>query len=168
MAVPLSYNVRNLFVRRWTSAFTAGGIALAPPAPTLLAARVGGLQQILVTAGEPDNLVVLRKGATSDGSSQVPRDAAQAVRSLSGIAVGADGLPLCSPEIVNQPFMRNPVGGRENGLVRGAGPAHRLRPRSRAGRVPGASPRPAGRGAHVPSEARRGAARRRRRAPLPA
>src|SRR5262249_8500009 len=122
MAVPLSYNVRNLFVRRWTSAFTAGGIALVVAATMLLAALVGGLQQILVTAGEPDNLVVLRKGATNDGSSQVPRDAAQAVRSLSGIAVGADGLPLFSPEIVNQPFMHNPDGGRENVLVRGVEP----------------------------------------------
>ena len=88
MAVPISYNVRNLFVRRWTSAFTAGGIALVVAATMLLAALVGGLQQILVSAGEPDNLVVLRKGATSDGSSQVPRDAAQAVRSLPGIATG--------------------------------------------------------------------------------
>jgi putative ABC transport system permease protein len=122
MAVPLSYNVRNLFVRRWTSAFTAGGIALVVAATMLLAALVGGLQQILVSAGEPDNLVVLRKGATSDGSSQVPRDAAQAVRSLPGIAVAADGLPLFSPEIVNQPFMRNPDGGRENVLVRGVEP----------------------------------------------
>src|SRR4030095_16732850 len=119
MAVPLSYNVRNLFVRRWTSAFTAGGIALVVAATMLLAALVGGTQQILVAAGDPDNLVVLRKGATSDGSSQVPRDAAQAVRSLPGIAVAADGLPLFSPEIVNQPFMRNPDGGREN--VRGRG-----------------------------------------------
>ena len=28
MAVPLAYNVRNLAVRRWTTAFTMGGIAL--------------------------------------------------------------------------------------------------------------------------------------------
>jgi putative ABC transport system permease protein len=122
MAVPLSYNIRNLLVRRWTSAFTAGGIALVVAATMLLAALVGGLQQILVSAGEPDNLVVLRKGATSDGSSQVPRDAAQAVRSLPGIAAGADGVPLFSPEIVNQPFMHNPDGGRENVLVRGVEP----------------------------------------------
>src|SRR5262245_25548341 len=129
MAVPLSYNVRNLFVRRWTSAFTAGGIALVVAATMLLAALVGGIQQILVSAGEPDNLIVVRKGATSDGTSQVPRDAAQAVRSLPGIAVGADGLALFSPEIVNQPFMRNPDGGRENVLVRGVEPAEFAEPR---------------------------------------
>jgi ABC-type lipoprotein release transport system permease subunit len=122
MAVPLSYNVRNLFVRRWTSAFTAGGIALVVAATMLLAALVGGLQQMLTAAGEPDNLVVMRKGATNDGTSQVPREAAQAVRSLAGIAVGPDGQPLASPEIVNQPFMRTVDGGRENVLVRGVEP----------------------------------------------
>ncbi len=122
MAVPLSYNVRSLLVRRWTSAFTAGGIALVVAATMLLAALVSGLQTILVAAGDPDNLVVLRKGASNDGSSQVPRDAALAVRALPGIATGAAGEALVSPEIVNQPFMRTPDGGRENVLVRGVEP----------------------------------------------
>ena len=80
MAVPARYNVRNLLVRRWTSAFTAGGIALVVAATMLLSALVAGLQQMLVSAGEPDNLVVMRKGSTNDGSSQVPRDAAQTIR----------------------------------------------------------------------------------------
>ena len=71
MAIPLAYNVRNLFVRRWTTAFTVGGIALVVAVTMLLAALVGGLKRMLVTTGDPDNLVVLRKGATSDGSSQV-------------------------------------------------------------------------------------------------
>ena len=62
MAVPLSYNVRNLLVRRWTSAFTAGGIALVVAATMLLSALVTGLQQMLVSAGEPDNLVVHAQG----------------------------------------------------------------------------------------------------------
>ena len=122
MTVPLSYNVRNLLVRRWTSAFTAGGIALVVAATMLLAALVSGLKQILVSAGQPDNLVVMRKGSTSDGSSQVPRDAAQTIRSMTGIARDGDGTPLASPELVNQPFMRNREGGRENVLVRGVEP----------------------------------------------
>jgi putative ABC transport system permease protein len=122
MAIPLSYNVRSLLLRRWTNAFSAGGIALVVAATMLLAALVGGLQTILTSAGEPDNLVVMRKGATNDGSSQVPRDAALAVRAMPGIARGADGLPLVSAEIVNQPFMHTPDGGRENVLVRGVEP----------------------------------------------
>lgn len=122
MAIPLSYNVRSLLLRRWTNAFSAGGIALVVAATMLLAALVGGLQTILTSAGEPDNLVIMRKGATNDGSSQVPRDAALAIRALPGIARGADGLPMVSAEIVNQPFMKTPDGGRENVLVRGVEP----------------------------------------------
>lgn len=122
MPIPVAYNVRNLLVRRWTSAFSAGGIALVVAATMLLAALVGGLQRMLVATGEPDNWVVLRKGATNDGSSQVPREAAQAIRTLPGIARGADGQPLASPELVNQPFMVTREGGRENVLVRGVEP----------------------------------------------
>ena len=122
MAIPLAYNVRNLFVRRWTTAFTMGGIALVVAATMLLAALVGGLQRMLVSTGEPDNLVVLRKGATSDGSSMLPRDAVQALRTLTGVARGPDGEPLASPEIVNQPFIRTTSGNRENVLVRGVEP----------------------------------------------
>ena len=48
MPIPLSYNVRNLLVRRWTTAFTAGGIALVVAATMLLSALVGGLKQMLV------------------------------------------------------------------------------------------------------------------------
>jgi putative ABC transport system permease protein len=122
MAIPLAYNVRNLFVRRWTTAFTMGGIALVVAVTMLLAALVGGLKQMLVTTGDPDNLVVLRKGATSDGSSQVTREAAQTLRALAGVARGADGTPLVSRELVNQPFIRTRDGGRENVLVRGVEP----------------------------------------------
>ena len=123
MAVPLAYNVRNLAVRRWTTVFTMGGIALVVAATLLLAALVGGLKLMLVATGEADNLVVLRKGATSDGSSQVPRDAALALRALRGVARGDDGEPLASLELVNQPFGYTRDGQRENVLVRGVSPA---------------------------------------------
>ncbi len=122
MALPLAYNVRNLALRRWTSAFTAGGIAMVVAVTILLAALVAGLRHMLVATGEPDNLIVLRKGATSDGTSFLPRDAAQVLRTLQGVALGPDGQPLASPELVNQPFMRTREGGRENVLVRGVEP----------------------------------------------
>jgi ABC-type lipoprotein release transport system permease subunit len=122
MVVPLAYNVRSLLIRRWTSAFTAGGIALVVAVTLLLAGLVGGLERMLVGTGDPQNLVVLRKGATNDGSSFLGREAVQVVRALPGIAVGEDGRPLVSQEIVNQPFIRTRDGGRENVLVRGVEP----------------------------------------------
>jgi len=122
MAVPLAYNVRNIAVRRWTTAFTMGGVAMVVAATMLLAALVGGLQRMLASTGEPDNLIVLRKGATSDGASVVPHDAVQALRALDGVARGPDGSPFASPEMLNQPFLRTQAGTRENVLVRGVEP----------------------------------------------
>ena len=122
MPVPLAYNVRNIAVRRWTTAFTMGGVAMVVAATMLLAALVGGLQRMLASTGEPDNLIVLRKGATSDGASVVPHDAVQALRALDGVARGPDGSPLASPEMLNQPFLRTQAGTRENVLVRGVEP----------------------------------------------
>jgi ABC-type lipoprotein release transport system permease subunit len=122
MVVPFAYGARSLLVRRWTSAFTAGGVALVVAVTLLLAALVGGLRQMLAGTGDPDNLVVMRKGATNDGSSFLTVDAVQIVRALSGIAVDAEGRPLVSAEIVNQPFLRTRDGGRENVLVRGVEP----------------------------------------------
>jgi putative ABC transport system permease protein len=122
MIVPLAYNTRSLIVRRWTSIFTAGGIGLVVAVTLLLAGLVGGLQQMLVGTGDPDNLVVLRKGATNDGSSFLTREAVRIVYALPGIATGDDGRPLVSPEIVNQPFIITRDGGRENVLVRGVEP----------------------------------------------
>src|SRR5579875_3221880 len=134
MPLPLRYNVRNVLVRRWTSVFTAGGIALVVAVTMLLAALVGGLKHMLVATGEPENLIVLRKGSTNDGSSFLPREAAQVVRQLAGVARAPDGEPLASAEIVNQPFLRTREGRRENVLVRGVEPVALLVHRS-AGRM---------------------------------
>ena len=112
MPIPLAYNLRNIVVRRWTTAFTMGGVAMVVAATMLLAALVGGLQRMLASTGEPDNLIVLRKGATSDGASVVPREAAQALRALTGVARAPDGTPLASPEMLNQPFLHTEAGRR--------------------------------------------------------
>ncbi|MGH7339404.1 MAG: ABC transporter permease, partial [Candidatus Rokuibacteriota bacterium] len=122
MAIPLAYPVRSLLVRKWTSIFTAGGVALVVTATVLLLALVGGLRRMLASSGQPNNVVVLRKGSTNDGVSQVPRDAALALRTMPGVARRADGEPLASPELVNQPFMVTRGGGREIVLIRGVEP----------------------------------------------
>jgi len=122
MAIPLAYPVRSLLVRKWTSIFTAGGVALVVTATVLLLALVGGLRRMLASSGEPDNVVVLRKGSTNDGVSQVPRDAMLALRTMPGVARRADGEPLASPELVNQPFLVTRNGGREIVLIRGVEP----------------------------------------------
>ncbi|MBI3799915.1 MAG: ABC transporter permease [Deltaproteobacteria bacterium] len=122
MAIPLKYNLRNLLTRKMTTLATAGGIALVVVVTILLLSLIAGLKRMLIASGSPNNLVVMRKGSTNDGSSNVTREAVQALRYLSGITRTPEGEPLVSPELINQPFFRPKGGGRENVLVRGVSP----------------------------------------------
>jgi ABC-type lipoprotein release transport system permease subunit len=119
VALPLDYPLRNLRARPGRTALTAGVVALVVVACTLLLGLISSLKRTLVASGDPRNLVVLRKGSDNDGASQISREAYQWLRFLDGIARDADGEPLVSPQLVVQPFLYKPDGGRENVLVRG-------------------------------------------------
>jgi len=122
-AIPLSYSVRSAFQRRTRTLLTVAVMALVVLAVTVMLSLATGIQRTLVTTGEPDNFIVLRKGATNDGASMVPIEAYQTVRYFPGIAIDpASGEPLVSPEMVVQPFFYRADGGRENVLVRGIRP----------------------------------------------
>jgi putative ABC transport system permease protein len=120
--LPLSYSLRNLAARPARTLLTASVVALVVVACTLLLGLISSLKRTLVQSGDPLNLVVLRKGSDNDGASQISREAYQSIHYLDGIARDAAGEPLISPELVVQPFLYKPDGGRENVLVRGVEP----------------------------------------------
>ena len=121
-AIPLSYSLRSVFQRRTRALLTVVVMALVVLAVTVMLSLVSGIRRTLVATGEADNLIIIRKGATNDGSSMLPIEAYRAVAYFPGIASGPDGEPLVSPEMVIQPFFYRPDGGRENVLVRGVRP----------------------------------------------
>jgi ABC-type antimicrobial peptide transport system permease subunit len=122
MALPFSYSWRSLIARGTRTAFTVAVIALVVVATTLFWSLIGSLKRTLVSSGSAENLVVMRKGATNDGSSQLSLESLQAIRFFEGIARDAQGNPMISPELVVQPFFATSEGGRENVLVRGVEP----------------------------------------------
>ena len=122
MALPIAYPLRNLAARPGRTLLTGGVVALVVVACTLFLGLISSLKRTLVASGDPMNLVVLRKGSTNDGASQIDLDAYRSIRYLEGIAPDATGRPLISPELVVQPFFRGRDGGRENVLVRGVEP----------------------------------------------
>jgi putative ABC transport system permease protein len=122
MALPLSYSWRSMLARGMRTAFTVAVIALVVIATTLFWSLIASLKRTLISSGSPDNLVVMRKGATNDGSSQLSLEAFQAIRFFEGIAKDPQGNPLVSPELVVQPFFHTNSGTRENVLVRGVEP----------------------------------------------
>ncbi len=66
MAVPLSYSMRNLWKRRLTTSLTVSGMALVVFVFAAVLMMAEGLQKTLVETGSYDNVVVFRKGSTSE------------------------------------------------------------------------------------------------------
>ncbi len=120
MALPFSYNLRNLRVRKTTTILTALGIALTVAVLLGILAMVAGLKSALASTGHPLNLIVMRKNSTSELISQIAREALSSIRFKEGIQRLPDGEPMVSGEIVtviNLPQESNPEGS--NVSIRG-------------------------------------------------
>ena len=100
MAIPLSYVARNLWARRLTTALTAGGLALVVFVFATVLMLDEGLKRTLVTTGELDNAVIIRKGAETEIQSGIARDQAAIIEMHPAVATGAQGQRMVSKETV--------------------------------------------------------------------
>lgn len=120
MALPLSYNVRNLRVRWRLTLATSLGIALVVAVFVMVMALARGLASTYVNTGDPRNLIVLRKGSTAESNSQIGRENARRMRYLDGIERDPKGAPRVSAEIIVLAYLDRIDGhGGANVLVRG-------------------------------------------------
>jgi putative ABC transport system permease protein len=132
MTLALRYNLSSL-AARWRSAVGAAvGIALTVAVFILVLALAGGLRATYLNTGDSRNLLVLRKGALAESSSQITPEEAQQVTVLDGIGRDAQGRPLASAEVIVLATLSRASGGRAHVQVRGVGPAGgQLRPEVR-------------------------------------
>ena len=100
MAIPLSYNLRNLRVRLTTTVMTALGVALTVAVLLGILAMVNGLRGALEVTGHPRQVLVLRQGSTAELVSVVTEEQFRNVRLLDGIEQ-RDGEPMASHEVVS-------------------------------------------------------------------
>lgn len=100
MAIPFSYTLRNLWTRKLTTALTAGGMALVVFVFAAVQMLDAGLKRTLVATGQPDNILVTRRGANAEISSGVDRAQASVIESQPEVAVGSGGVRLVSKEVV--------------------------------------------------------------------
>ncbi len=100
MAIPISYNLRNLMVRKTTTILTAMGISLTVAVLVAVLALVEGLRSSFEASGRPLNVLVMRKGATAELLSVVTRSNFQDFKFKPGIARDRNGQPLASLEMV--------------------------------------------------------------------
>ena len=100
MSLLVSYSFRNLLTRRLTTFLTAAGMALVVFAFASIVMLAEGLQQTLVETGSPDNVVVIRKGSSTEMQSGIDRDQAAVVETEPEVALGNQGQRLAAKELV--------------------------------------------------------------------
>jgi putative ABC transport system permease protein len=113
MAIPISYNLRNLAVRKTTTIMTALGIALTVSVLLAALALVNGLQTTFASSGNPLHLIVMRKGSNAELNSGLTRAVYQDLKFKPGIARDPAGEPLASLEmvtVINLPSVDSPDG----------------------------------------------------------
>ncbi|HTZ18149.1 MAG TPA: ABC transporter permease [Dissulfurispiraceae bacterium] len=98
--IPFSYNLRNLWTRRLTTALTIGGMALVVFVFAAVLMLAEGLKKTLVATGSLDNAVFIRKGSDSEIQSGIDRLQASTIETQPEVATGENGMPMVAKELV--------------------------------------------------------------------
>jgi ABC-type lipoprotein release transport system permease subunit len=123
MQLPLIYIARNLWVRRLTTALTAGGMALVVFVFAAVLMLDAGLKATLVATGSDANVLFIRKGSETEIQSGIARDQAALIETLPQIARDAEGRALASKEVVVlNSLTKADTGRRSNVPIRGVPP----------------------------------------------
>jgi putative ABC transport system permease protein len=120
MAIPISYNIRNLKLRKGLTIMTALGIALTVTTAVFIMALLAGLNRAFVSTGDPLNVLVLRKGSQAELSGGFDASLFPTLKTLAGVAKDTHGEPMASGEwVVAIVLPRKDGTGEVNVIVRG-------------------------------------------------
>ena len=124
MPLPFSYPLRNLAVRKSTTALTALGVAMTVAVFAGVFALRDGFQRAYDIGGREDVGIYLRPGATSEGESGIGRERGEIlIKERPEIAAGPDGRPLAAAETYLAVYLEQLGGGKTNVPLRGIQPA---------------------------------------------
>src|SRR5690349_66283 len=123
MALPFTYNVRNLIVRWRVTTLAIGAIALVVAVLVVLVSMAQGFRIALQSTGSADNAVLTQRGSTGELTSGITRDNAYAVIVDSRVRRDSDGRPMASPEIFVVASLPRKDGLVANVSLRGVTPA---------------------------------------------
>src|SRR5688572_13107020 len=123
MLVPLSYNLRSLFVRKTATLLTVLGIGATVAIVSGVIALQQGFASMFTTGGRADVAVFLRPGANNEGDSQFSRERGlKLIKSLPEIEVSPEGAPLAAMEAYLAVLLPPSRGGVTNVPLRGVQP----------------------------------------------
>ncbi len=95
--IPIKYNTRNLRVRWATTTLTVLGTGMIVWSSCVLFSLVEGLQHSMKVSGDPLDLIVVRKGTTTEATGGFTAATAADILTLGGVARDDSGRPLAAP-----------------------------------------------------------------------
>ncbi|MBI4719216.1 MAG: ABC transporter permease [Planctomycetes bacterium] len=121
MILPLTYNFRNLLVRKLSTVLTLTVVSVLVLVLTVLLSFAAGMHGSLAASGSGRNVIVLTPGATAESTSLLTPEEVGRVVQTPRVARSADGQLLMSQELCVQSSIprREPEGFTANVGVRG-------------------------------------------------
>jgi len=125
MLIPLSYNVRSLFVRKATTIATALGIGLVVFVLSSSLMLAQGIRNTLVSNGAANRAIVIRKGSDTEMASGIDANVVSLIMAAPGVKRGNDGQALGTSDVVVVASLdkEGTEGMVSNVLIRGVLPA---------------------------------------------
>ncbi len=134
--VPLRYNVRNLWVRRTTTILTLLVTTIAVATTCVMFGLIEGLIKSNTVSGDPLDVIVFRKGATSETGAGFEDEKALEIANIEGVAkapalseeqkaqgfIESAGKPMLASELVTIYVVAKSDNKRTNLIVRGVDP----------------------------------------------
>ena len=100
MFILARYSYRNLWVRRLTTLMTVGGMALVVFVFAAVLMLALGFEKTLVTTGDKDNVVFIRRSSETEVQSIIEREEAAILETQPEIAATADGRRFAAREVM--------------------------------------------------------------------
>jgi len=119
MALPISYNVRNVRNRWQVTLLAVSGIALVVAVFAVLMSMSEGFASALRATGTEQNAMVVQRGSGSELTSWIPLDQKNMIVAHDVVARGPDGAALVSPEVVVVTVRPKADGEPTNVTIRG-------------------------------------------------
>jgi putative ABC transport system permease protein len=119
MAIPLKYNLRNLMVRKVSTAMTILVVCLVVTVFLFVLSLWQGVERTLSVNASERNVLTMRVGSQAEMQSVVTRDSYEKIRALPGIERDAAGNPMISPELLTLVNIPKQDGKSTNVQVRG-------------------------------------------------
>ena len=100
MSLPLTYNIRNVFVRWRATLSTIFGIGMLVLVYVCLQSMAAGLESSSSDTGDSRNVIILRNGSSDESSSQITREQFHRLKYSPEIARDPEGRPLMSADVL--------------------------------------------------------------------